>query len=456
MKEMKVEQIAKAIGASVPNGLSGIVSEVAIDSRAAGPGCVFFAIKGDNFDGHDYIEQALDNGAVCAVSSRQADGDLDRVLIVDDTIEALGALANHYRNECGFKVVAITGSAGKTSTRQIAFHALNKFFKSYQAQKSFNNNIGLPLTILGADADCEIVVTEMGTNNPGEIEPLSLIAEPDVALVNNIFAAHLEGLKSIEGITAEKASIAAGLKSCGKFLINGDFPTLVEFCKNNHPEFVTFGTTKGCDIAASNLASTGTSGELVVDGELVNVPLPGRGNLANAVAAFAICKQFGIDAARFAGAMESLSPITMRMEIESFGDVTIINDCYNANPASMQNAVHTLVEMADGKNRRSVFICGHMAELGEHAEQLHRQLGEKVGRSGIEMLITTGPFAEIVAETARASSDNATVASTFENTNNLCENLNNLLLPDDIILVKGSRSAKLEAATQKIAKIFKK
>ncbi len=217
---------------------------VSIDSRTAKAGDCFFAISGENFDGHDYVCKAFAKGAVCAVvgnkfDSKELGGKC--LLRVADTVKALGDLAREYRRKAGYKVVAITGSAGKTTTRQICCHALSRRFNVHQSPKSFNNNIGLPLTLLGADSHTEIVIAELGSNNPGEISNLTRIAAPDIALVTNVHPAHLEGFGDLQTIVREKSSISEGLTSGGVLIVNADFEDLVDACRARGGGFVTFG-----------------------------------------------------------------------------------------------------------------------------------------------------------------------------------------------------------------------
>lgn len=457
MKTITIQKLANAINATLPRNadLTKTISGVSIDSRTIKPGDAFFAVTGENFDGHNYIDQAFAKGASCAVTSRKLkNSKSNTILKVRDTIKALGELANNYRNQSNFKVVAITGSAGKTTTRQIAAHVLSRHFDCHQSEKNFNNNIGLPLTILSAPDNCRIAVTELGTSKPGEIAALSRIAEPDIAIITNIYPAHIEGLKSIEGIIAEKSSIAGALKPGGKFIINAAFPSLMDHCKNTHPDFITFGTTGNCDINIENATSSGTSSALTIEGTQVTVPLPGQGNIENASAAWAICKQFDITPQQFARAMETLPAVTMRMEIKKVGSVTVINDCYNANPASMQNAIQCLSQNAARRNKRSVFICGSMAELADHCDFHHTELGQTIAASEIDLLLTAGPHANTIAKAAKSSPDNNIIVSAFADTDQLCQNLNYFLHPDDIILVKGSRDARLEAAVEMISHLF--
>ncbi|MCK5173547.1 MAG: UDP-N-acetylmuramoyl-tripeptide--D-alanyl-D-alanine ligase, partial [Planctomycetes bacterium] len=309
MKPIDIQTLSSILNAATEQGeQSGSITGVSIDSRATGAGDCFFAIKGPNFDGHNFVADALAAGAVCAVVGADFDQDCgkDAILLkVDDTVTALGVLARWYRRAMGFKVVAITGSAGKTTTREIVYHVLKTRFRCIRAMKSFNNDIGLPLTLFAADEGCQIVIAELGSNRIGEMGHLTAIAQPDIAVVTNIYPAHLEGFGSIEAITKEKASIAEGLKAEGKLLICGDFPDLADRCDALGREFTTFGRGPNCDIRATDPVSTGPEGTLTIDDTVVSVPLPGGGNLDNTLAAWAVCREFGVPIADFASAVKT-------------------------------------------------------------------------------------------------------------------------------------------------------
>ncbi len=458
MKQFSAEKLASVLGAEVvpcSKAESRQIAGVSIDSRTVGAGDCFFAIDGESFDGHDYIAEAFGKGAVCAVVSENIDTDVEGVILkVSDTVKALGELAKWYRGSMGFKVVAITGSAGKTTTRQITCHALSGRYKCYQAPKSFNNNIGVPLTILGADESCEIVIAELGSNRPSEISDLTAIAGPDIALITNIHPAHLEGFGSIEAIIKEKASIAEGLGSEGRLFVNGDFDELVAHCAQIYRNFRTFGQSRNCDIRAANLITKGTTGELTIDDVKISVPLPGKANLANTLAGWALCKEFGLSLRNFAEAVQTLEVPKMRLQIQTLGPITLINDCYNANPASMENALDCLTEITAGAPRRTVFICGSMAELGSQSDHLHVHLGRMIADHCVNLLLATGPFAKTVANAAKTNAKSDLSIKTFENTDEICDKLQKFIQPDDIVLVKGSRQARLEKAIETIKKLF--
>jgi UDP-N-acetylmuramoyl-tripeptide--D-alanyl-D-alanine ligase len=375
---------------------------------------------------------------------------------VQGTIQALGDLARAYRRMGGFKVVALTGSVGKTTTRQIIHHVLGRRFRVHQAQKSFNNNIGLPLTLLGAEPDVQIVVAELGANHPGEIAPLTRIAQPDVALVTNAHPAHLAGFEDLATIVREKLSIAAGLSPEGTLIINGDIEPLVAACRERRRPFRTFGKSPGVDYRAENIACEALYSTFTIDGTPIRVPLPGPGNVENALAAWAVCAQFGLTLNDFAPALESLPAVAMRAESMKIGALTVLNDCYNANPASMKNALAMLRNLrpdaAAKPGRRLVFICGEMAELGPQTEALHAELGRAVAEAGVDLLVTVGAPPRTTARTAHQAARHDLQTRSFDDTVSACNHLQEFIQPDDIILVKGSRTARLEQVVNELIK----
>jgi len=456
MKDFSITALAQAIKAPPPKRNGSIVG-VSIDSRTVKPGDCFFAIAGENFDGHDYVRAAFEKGAACAVVGKtvgveQTGGKC--VLCVEDTIKALGDFAREYRRRAGFKVVAITGSAGKTTTRQIAHHVLSQHFRVHQSPKSFNNNIGLPLTLLTADAQTKIVVAELGSNHPGEIAHLTRIALPNVAVVTNVHPAHLEGFGDLATIVKEKLSISEGLAPDGDLIINADFGDLVGACRAKGLDFVTFGKSDSADHRATNVICDGLTSRFTINGVEVRLPLPGAGNVENALAAWAICSQFGLKIQNFAESVRTLPAFSMRTELLHVGTLTVLNDCYNANPASMENALDILQNLDAGSEHRRVFICGDMAELGQDAERLHTQLGASIARAKVQLLIAVGRLAEVAAEAARRAADYDLQTECFKDAAAACDNLHEFVKDYDIVLVKGSRTTRLETAVEKLKQLF--
>jgi UDP-N-acetylmuramoyl-tripeptide--D-alanyl-D-alanine ligase len=454
---LSIEEIARAVGAAGRVGCAchslGTCTGVSTDSRTVGAGDCFFALAGQTFDGHDHVAQAFARGAVCAVVSREVAGLSEPhppLLRVADTIAALGDLGRYYRMLLPFKVVAITGSVGKTSTRQILHHVLSQRFETHQAQKSFNNAIGLPLTILGTQPTDEIIVAELGSNHPGEIGYLTRIALPDIAILTNAAPAHLEGFGDLNGVIREKLSIAEGLQPGGRFFINGDIAPLVAAAKQNGRPFRTFGRSAGVDYRAENVAYEATASTFTIQGHRIALPLPGPGNVDNATAAWAVCESLGMTLDEFAAALLTLPQVAMRAETLQIGALTVLNDCYNANPASMANALVMLRNMRGATNRRLVFICGHMGELGNQSDSLHAELGRAIARAGVDILLTVGEPTKVVAAAAKTESPDALRVGQFADTTSLCDNLQKWLRQDDIILVKGSRAARLETVVAKL------
>jgi len=500
MNPISIETLAGILGAAVTRrilpsdcGAAPHVTGVSTDSRTVKPGDCFFAIPGGQFDGHNYVAEVFGKGAACAVVCRAVNGEPipGPILKVRDTIHALGDLAGHYRRTSAFKVVAITGSVGKTTTRQIVHHVLSRRFRTHQAQKSFNNNIGLPLTLLGAEAQTEVIVAELGANHPGEIACLTRIARPDIALVTNAHPAHLEGFGDLATIIREKLSIADGLADGGILIINGDIEPLVAACRSSGQRFLTFGTSAGADYRAQQIACGALHSTFVIRGTQVRLPLPGPGNVENALAAWAVCDQLGVSAGDFAQAIESLRSVAMRAEPVRIGTLTVLNDCYNANPASMKNALAMLrklrpapedVSQASGARSegetvsrascprckgetpstrstslarpRLVFICGEMAELGPQSQSLHAELGRAAAEAGVDLLVAVGELPRVAARAAQDASRDGLQVREFADTASACDHIKDLVRKDDIILVKGSRVARLERLVEKLIKDY--
>jgi UDP-N-acetylmuramoyl-tripeptide--D-alanyl-D-alanine ligase len=497
MKELSITKLAEILNASHEHRASSIehlVSGISTDSRTVGKGDCFFAIKGPNFDGHNFVADAFAKGASCAVVSKSTPISNQQLVVskvepsaisnkvvlrVDDTVKSLGALAAWYRKECSFKVVAITGSVGKTTTREIIYHVLSavgetspmggsRRFKTFQSPKNFNNFIGLPLTLLEAGPDCQIVVAELGTNRPGEIEYLAKICSPDIALITAVAPAHLEGFGNLESLTREKLSISEGLEPAGTLILTGDCPDLVALAQKQRKKFLTFGSNSKFDYHAENLRSNGLSSDFKISNVEIHLPLPGRGNAYNALAAWAVADQFKITIRDFADAVKTISPVSMRTEILQIsssangravgetppqGGLTVIDDCYNANPASMKNALDILTTLSKNQNRRAVFVCGDMAELGSYIQKFHVELGEFIAKSNIGLLLTVGHLALIAADRVKKLSPSLETHS-FISCEQLAENLHKLIKPSDVILVKGSRVNKLELAVEKLKILF--
>jgi len=455
MIRLTIKKLAGIIKSKTLPAADADIKSVTIDSRNVGRGDAFFAIKGENHDGHDFVVKALESGAACAVVERKISCPIaGEILVVDDTIAALGFLARFVRNNSRFKVISVTGSAGKTTTKNMLNCVLGGKFKCFASPKSYNNNIGVPLTVFDTPDDCEIVISELGSNHPGEIEYLSKIIEPDIAVITTVCPAHLEGFGSLEAIIKEKASIMAGLKKGGKFFINGGKPQLVDYCRKNNFKFTSFGTTAACDMFTDNVRLGGDKSTFTVDGVEVNLPLIGKANVENASAVWAIAKYLGFSAVEFADAVSKIKPVAMRMEILQFGSLTVVSDCYNANPGSMENALQSLALMAEQKCKRPVFIFGKMGELGAESQRLHSELGRQIAQYQIPVVLTIVGDSAIAAQTAKEYGRSDNVSTVFQNVDELADNLHKFVKPDDIILVKASRSQRFEKVVDKLKGLF--
>jgi UDP-N-acetylmuramoyl-tripeptide--D-alanyl-D-alanine ligase len=468
MHPISIEALATILGAAVtrrivPSDSAPAVSHitgVSIDSRTINAGDCFFAIPGDNFDGHNFVGEVFRKGAACAVVSRAVNGEpiLGPVLRVPDTIRALGDLARDYRRKNPFTVVAITGSVGKTTTRQIVHHVISRRFRTHQARKSFNNNIGLPLTLLSAEPQVEVIVAELGANHPGEIAYLTEIAQPNIAVVTNVHPAHLEGFGDLATIVREKLSITDGLPSDGALIINSDIELLVAACQSGGRAFRTFGKSAGATYRAEQIVCEALHSTFTINGAQVRLPLPGPGNVENALAAWAVCDQFGLSAEAFAEAVASLQGVSMRAEPVQIGTLTVLNDCYNANPASMKNALAMLGNLRPAGNasrdRRLVFICGEMAELGPQTKALHAELGDAVAETGVDLLVTIGEPPRVTARVAQEATRRSLQVQCFDDAASACDHMQELICDNDIVLVKGSRMARLERVVERLIKDY--
>lgn len=451
MKPLKLDEVASAIDAR-PLGELGryAVKSVCIDSRQVGTGDLFFAIKGDRHDGHDYVASAVDKGAMAAVVSKpdRVPTDLHQLgllLLVDDTTTALGRLAAFHRRQVRASVVGVTGSNGKTTTKEMIHHVLSGRRRGSRAPKSFNNAIGVPLTLLAVEPEDDYVVVEIGSNTPGEVGELAKLASPDVGVITNVAETHLEKLGSLEGVVKEKAGLIDHVRDGGLVAIWGESKLLAAEARRRRRRRlrrITFGVSEGLDLRATSIESDECGVRFRVnDGDAVTVSMPGRHNAMNALAAIAVAREFGIDTAEAAGRLAEFAPPPMRLEVHRWGDVTAINDAYNANPASMAAALDVLSNWP--ATRRRIFVAGDMRELGEAGEVKHEELGTRVAAAGIDALLAVGEFAETVAASAR-SGDGGMEIDVAPDTASAADRLGGMIRPGDVVMLKGSRMVGLE------------
>jgi len=441
-----------------------IASDVVIDSRKTKPGCVFVALPGERVDGHDYCLTALEGGARVLIVTRDAAALASvleaakrhdaTVLRVPDALKALQQLAAHHRSRLHCNVVGITGSTGKTTTKDFVSAALAPLLRVVYTEGNRNNEIGVPLTILRAGLDTDVLIVEMGMRGQGEIAMLCEIARPNLGLITNVGTSHIEILGSQEAVAEAKGELVRSLPADGCAFLNGDDAFTDIIAEWSAAPVVRWGLSEQCEVTATGIVLDSESRptfELVSPqgGATIELPVPGRHNVYNALAAAAIALRLGVSPVALAEGLGDASLSAMRMEVfESASGVTVINDAYNANPVSMHAAVETLAEMQTAG--RKIAVLGDMAELGSLTEIAHFRIGEQVARSGIDVLVTVGPRAERIAQGARAEGMPADDVRPCAEAAEAVEVLDDLLAGGDIVLVKASRVMGLEAVAEGI------
>jgi UDP-N-acetylmuramoyl-tripeptide--D-alanyl-D-alanine ligase len=463
------------IGARVATAVSGTVVSgdpsttfhgVSIDTRSIGRGELFFAIRGDRFDGADFADAAIIAGAAGIVVPRDRDwrgrGPAQKmqdaraplVIEVDDTTVALQALANAVRRESGTKVVAITGSAGKTTTKEATGEFLASQYRVVRNRGNLNNHIGLPLSLMDLRHRPDIAVVELGMNHAGEISTLVRIAEPEVRVWTNVGEAHVGFFQSVDAIADAKAEIFEGASSSTLLVANADDQRVAERMGRFSGRVITFGIDRDADVRATAVEDRG------VDGVAAQVTTPrgavdirtsliGRGNLANVLAATAVALQFDVPLASIAERAARLRPATHRGEIIRLRDgVTVIDDSYNANPTATRRAIDVL---ASASGRRRVAVLGEMLELGDYATALHEDVGRAIASAGIDLLVAVGgAAAEALATAAVTAGMAADRVRQYANSNRAADAVATLIEPGDVVLVKGSRGVRTERVVERL------
>ncbi len=426
-----------------------------IDSRTVEPGDVFFALAGPRHDGHDYVAAAFAAGAVAAVVRREWDAsDASRagfLYRVDDPRRALWSLAAEVRRRWGGMVVAVTGSNGKTTTKEMIAALLSAKLVVSKTEGNLNNEIGLPLSILRIADDAQAAVLEMGMNHAGEIRRLAGLAKPNIGVVTNVSAAHLGHFASIDDIAAAKRELIEELAPDAAAVLNADDPRVRRFRESHRGRSVTFGMDEAADFRATGV-------ELLEDGSRFRlrrkgvggvgvgfeIGLPGRHNVLNMTAALAVAAQLGIGLSGLRSVAAAILPAPMRGRIRRIGNLLVIDDCYNSNPAAAAAMLELLAGMP---GKRKVAVLGEMRELGDNAPKLHHELGRKAARAAARVYGVQGAAAQIVAGAVEAGLDPAH-ARFFEDAEQAGAALPQLLQPGDTVLFKGSRGVALERALE--------
>jgi UDP-N-acetylmuramoyl-tripeptide--D-alanyl-D-alanine ligase len=440
---MKIKEILKITNGKLICGDEDLdIQNFEKDTRIIQKGDMYVAIKGEKFDGNDFYKDAINKGAVACLMSKEPDEKIGSIVLVENTVKAIQQIAAYKRSQVDIPVVAVTGSVGKTSTKDIVAAVMSQKYKVLKTQGNLNNDIGLPFTLLRLHDENAIVV-EMGMNHFGEISLLTSIAKPTLAIITNIGTAHIGNLGSRENILKAKLEILEGLQG-NSVIINNDNDLLSDWAEKNKEKYniITYGiNNKNSKYVAEDIHSYEDRSEYRIDGKEVVVPVGGEHFVLNSLCAIAVGRYFDIPMAKITEGISGFELTKGRMEIEKAKcGASIINDTYNANYDSMKAAIEYL-EKIEGK--RKIAVLGDMKELGEYSESLHRKVGEEV--KDIDILITIGELAKCIEETADVRE-----MLHFDNNESALEYLKKIMKKDDIILLKASNSMKFGDIAKKL------
>lgn len=454
MKNMSLEKIAQACG-GVYHGSEemkqSIVESITTDSRQAAKGCLFVAIPGERVDGHDFIPSVFEKGALAVLSEKELENPAGPYIQVASSLEAVKGIAEYYRQQLDIKVVGITGSVGKTSTKEVIASVLAQKYNVLKTLGNFNNELGLPLTVFRLRDEHQIAVLEMGISHFGEMHRLAKVARPDICVITNIGQCHLEFLGSRDGILKAKSEIFDFMNPEGTVCVNGDDDKLMTIEEVHGKRPVHFGLSPENDIYADTIVSRGLLGSTATihtpDAAFdVQIPLPGAHMVLNALAATAVGLQLGLTTEQIAAGIAAVQAVSGRSRVVQAGDLVLIDDCYNANPVSTKAALD-LLSLADG---RKVAVLGDMFELGEKEREMHGQVGAYAAEQGIDCLYCAGSLSEEMYRAAKEAG--ISQAEHFADTDALLAALPELLHPGDSVLIKASHGmgyAKIVEALEK-------
>jgi UDP-N-acetylmuramoyl-tripeptide--D-alanyl-D-alanine ligase len=458
---LTLEWVAQATGGERRGGESDRdVGNVVIDSRVVRPGDLFVAIRGPRFDGHDFVDEVLAKGAIAAVVERKADLKVrlygtGPAIVVGDTLKALQDLAHAVRVASQTRVIAITGSAGKTTTKETIAEFLSGRFRVVKNKGNLNNHIGLPLSLMQLREGPDVAVMELGMNHAGEISTLVAVAEPDVRVWTNVGDAHLGFFASSDAIADAKAEILERASASTVLVCNADDPRVMARARGFAGRTITFGLAVGATVRATDVEDRGLagigarvttpSGECVID-----TPLLGRGNLSNVLAATAVAIDSGVPLDDIASAASRLRPADRRGAVLQLRDgITVIDDSYNSSPAALRRALEVVAH--ESRGGRKVAVLGEMLELGNHADALHRDSGRAAATTGLHLLVAVGgPSARELADAAVEAGMPAAAVSYFEKSDEAAAAVRRAIQPGDLVLVKGSRGTRTDIVVDRL------
>ncbi len=449
--KLTLSKIADFLSATGEFPRDEIAQGYSIDSRTVRPGELFFAVKGERFDGHDFVDSALEKGAAAGAVVRRDQlhryASQFRLLPVDDTLVALQLLATAVRKLWGNPLVGVTGSMGKTTTKEAIAHVLASRFRVLKSEGNFNNHFGLPLMLLKLEPEHDIAVIEMGMSHAGEIRALAKIALPETGVVTNVAPVHLEFFDSVAGIARAKYELVESLPTSGTAILNADDEYVSQFGRGFKGSVVTYGKTATADVRAEKIQSLGAEGsafDVVTHGgrQGARLPLVGEHNILNALAAIAVALTQGFKLEEAVDALATLAPADKRGQVLHLGNITVLNDCYNCNPNALQAMVDTLAGM---NAKRRVAVIGAMLELGPTSEELHREAGAHIAKKNIDVLLGVRGAAKVMVGAAKKAGIRAEFVETPEEAG---EWLARETRDGDVVLLKASRGVKLEKALE--------
>lgn len=438
-------EVARALAAETFGDLNVPVRGWSVDSRTIRPGELFFALKGPRYDGHDFVAQALAAGACGAVVSRAPEGVSGPLLRVPDTQRALWDAARWARARFRGRVIAVTGSAGKTTTKDAIAALLSTAMTVGRSEGNLNNQVGVPLSLLRLPDEAEAAVLELAMNRMGEIRELAALAQPEIGVVTNVGRAHAGFFESLEEIALAKRELIEALPPAGTAVLNADDPRVAAFAEVHPGPVLTFGFSEKADVRAEQAEWSAAGARFRVEGVLFESPLPGRHGILNVLAALAVARLFGLPLEDLREPVRRLEASPMRGRRLTHRGVTILDDCYNSNPEALQAMLETLCATPA---RRRIAVLGEMLELGRWAETLHREAGRRVVECGVDVLVGVRGAARFLVEEAVRAGMPPGAAFFFEEPEDAGRFLRELLREGDAVLFKASRGVRLERALE--------
>lgn len=447
MKSISLQTVAEWVGGRLC-GENKEINNVSIDSRTVDASTLFIAIKGDRFDAHDFVKDVEKSGAAAVMCHREVDCGLP-VIYVDDTKKALVELAKNYRKSFdGLKVIGLTGSVGKTTTKEMTYEVVSRKYRAIKTEGNLNNDIGLPKTLLRLENDTQAAVIEMGMSAFGEISLLTKACLPDIGIITNIGVSHIEHLGSRDGILKAKLEILDGMKKGSPLILNGDNDKL-STVKNDDYKLIFFGIeNENADVRAFDIKENGSNTEFFVKAysktQKVTIPTVGIHNVYDALAAYTVGLLLELPAEEIAKALENYTPSGMRQRLKEVNGVKIIEDCYNASPDSQRAALNVLSDMNAG---RKIAVLGDMLELGDYSETAHREVGKYAAEKKIDVLYAFGEQSKYIAQEAKKGVERVLW---FDDKAQLAKTLVQDVKSGDCVLFKASRGMKLEEIIEKL------